>query len=78
MILFQVDGRYSLESLLYLSFSIILVGKLKERKDENGKAQNKSKEEEKYAFYYTFRQLEIKSHREICLLKKRTRVTVYN
>jgi hypothetical protein len=34
MILFQVDGRYSLGSLLYyLSFSIILVGKLKsERK----------------------------------------------
>jgi hypothetical protein len=41
MILFQVDGSYSLGSLLYLSFSIILVGKLKERKEEKKKMEKR-------------------------------------
>jgi hypothetical protein len=52
------------------------VGKLKE-KEENGKAQNKSKKGERCAFQYTFRQFKIETYIAICLLKKLSSMTVY-
>jgi len=41
MISFQVVRRYSLGSSLFLSFSFILVGKLKERKEEKKRMEKR-------------------------------------